>query len=132
MDAAEEFHRNVTELFKKTQEPCGPENYRGRTFPRSDDYVLLHEEEQHLADHLAFLAQAQEGPDFVSAVMLEECRNPPSLTVRLAANKSPPARVVQGLREVLEAVDLCAQSGMVSFSPKVCLLIIKTWVRHQK
>ncbi|EDN95420.1 hypothetical protein SS1G_11298 [Sclerotinia sclerotiorum 1980 UF-70] len=56
------FHNIVHQLFQKTQEPVRPRNYRGATFQRSEKYVLLHEEEQHLADHIAVLTQAKGGP----------------------------------------------------------------------
>ncbi|TAQ84287.1 hypothetical protein B7494_g7392 [Chlorociboria aeruginascens] len=74
-----EFHSNVA---SKAPEPSPPEYYRDKSFPVSTDYLLLHKEEQHLADNLAFLSQAEGGAFYVSAVTREECRTPPSLTVQ--------------------------------------------------
>lgn len=107
------FHSNVTKLYQKTREPSAPINYRGRQYTSSSSYVLLHEEEQHLADGLAFLAQSKEGPDCVSAVMLEQrvLSGSMGLVVRLASNKTPAAKTVEGLRVFLEAVGEYARAG---------------------
>lgn len=105
------FHANVNRLIKKTTEPCEPVNYRGAKYISDEKYVLLHEEEQHLADDLAFLAQTRSGPDFVSAVTIEQCLSPPSLIIRLASNKTPTAKTVEDLRRVVHVVAESATTG---------------------
>ncbi|KAB8293405.1 hypothetical protein EYC80_007723 [Monilinia laxa] len=88
------------------------ENYRGGHFPQSKTYALLHEEEQHLADHIAVLAQAREGPHGVSAATIEECSNKtlPSLVIRIASNETPSERVVDGLHKCLNTVENIARA----------------------
>ena len=108
----EEFHKNIVELAKRTDQPCAPQCYRSGVFPRSNSYILLHEEEQHLADQVAFLAQTKSGPEVVSAVTLEECHRPPSLTFRLASNRLRQPEVVEGLREILKVVEEYSLAGM--------------------
>lgn len=107
-----EFHANVFRLFKKSQEPCEPVNYRGREYISTGNYVLLHEEEQHLADSIAFLGQTKEGPNCVSAVTVEQYLSPPSLTIRLASNKTPSLQTVDRLSQVLETVAEYARQGI--------------------
>lgn len=84
--AVKVFHENVVKLITRTGEPHDPVNYRGRHYESDTKYVLLHEEERHLADDIAFLAQRLSGPNSISAVTVEQCLEPPSLIVRLAAN----------------------------------------------
>ncbi|KAF7876818.1 hypothetical protein EAF04_001901 [Stromatinia cepivora] len=105
------FHKAVRQLLAKTDKPCKPVNYRGKPHIRSAKYVLLHEEEQHLADHLASLAQTSPDPFCVSAIMIEESSTPPSLHIRLAANKTPTAKSVAGLKDCLKTVEKFAKTG---------------------
>jgi hypothetical protein len=58
---------------------------------------------------------AKEGPDFVSAVVLEQ-RNSDSvesagLLIRLASNKTPTVKTIDGLRGLLEVVVGYARAG---------------------
>lgn len=108
---ADSFHKHVTQLFQKNNEPCKQENYRDREFPSSPIYVLSHEEEQHLADHLAFLACVDEGAKTISAVTLEQGIGLSSLTVRLASNQSPANEVIDGLTDILKIVEEYAHAG---------------------
>ncbi|CZR64280.1 uncharacterized protein PAC_14178 [Phialocephala subalpina] len=105
------FHSNVVKLYQKTQEPSAPVNYRGRQYLSTEDYVLLHEEEQHLADGIAVLAHSKVSPNCVSAVMLEQSFNPPSLVVRLASNKTPSLPTVKELRNLLNITADYARAG---------------------
>lgn len=107
------FQHVIRQLYSKTQEPITPTNYRGGTFPRSKIHALLHEEEQHLADHIAVLAHAREGPRNVSAATIEECNNQalPSLMIRIASNETPSEHVVDGLRKCLNIVEKVARAG---------------------
>ncbi|QSZ33466.1 hypothetical protein DSL72_005034 [Monilinia vaccinii-corymbosi] len=106
-----DFHKAVDKLLAKTNEPCKPVNYRGAPHLQSSKYHLLHEEEQHLADYLAFLAQTSPDPFRVSAVTIEESSTPPSLCIRLAANKTPASTTVTGLRSCLNTVEEFARTG---------------------
>lgn len=115
-DSYEAFHRNVVALIKKTTEPCPPRSYRELEYPKSEDYILLYEEEQHLADGIAFLAQTKTGGKFVSAVTLEQSVNPPSLTIRLASNEPPATEVRRDLKAALKVVQSYAQAGIVPHS----------------
>jgi hypothetical protein len=110
-DLETSFYTNLFRLAEKNDEPCERVNYRGRDYPTSDGYVLKHEEEQHLADHLAFLACAEEGAKTVSAVTLEETQSPLSLTVRLASNETPSPKVVNDMRIFLGIVEDYARAG---------------------
>ncbi|KAF7917464.1 uncharacterized protein EAE98_010227 [Botrytis deweyae] len=105
------FHEIAQQLFLKTREPIRPQNYRSGTFRQSKSYTLLHEEEQHLADHIAVLAQAKEGATGVSAAMIEEGsgRNSSSLTIRIASNETPLPETVDGLRRCLDIVEKAAR-----------------------
>ncbi|TGO33165.1 hypothetical protein BHYA_0262g00020 [Botrytis hyacinthi] len=107
-----DFHELAQQLFLTTQEPIRPQNYRGGTFRRSKSYILLHEEEQHLADHIAVLAQAKEGAAGVLAAMIEECngRHSPSLTIQIASNETPLPETVDGLRRCSDAVEEAARA----------------------
>ncbi|TGO59135.1 hypothetical protein BOTNAR_0168g00090 [Botryotinia narcissicola] len=107
-----DFHELAQQLFLTTQEPIRPQNYRSGTFPQSKSHTLLHEEEQHLADHIAVLAQAKEGAAGVSAAMIEKCngRDSPSLTIRIASNKTPLPETVDGLRRCLDIVEEAARA----------------------
>ncbi|TGO55061.1 hypothetical protein BCON_0097g00170 [Botryotinia convoluta] len=107
-----DFHEIVQQLFLKTQKPIRPQNYRSGIFRQSKSYILLHEEEQHLADHVAVLAQAKEGATGVSAAMIEECngRDSPSLTIRIASNETPLPETVDGLRRCLDIVEEAARA----------------------
>lgn len=109
--ARKELHENIIRLIDKTCEPCPPQNYRDQKFPLSDAHTLLHEEEQHLADNLAFLAQNKAGSETVSAVTIEERRDPHSLTVRIAANRTPSIEVVDGIKDILQVVETYARNG---------------------
>ncbi|KAF5874763.1 putative zf-mynd domain-containing protein [Botrytis fragariae] len=107
-----DFHEIVQQLFPKTQEPIEPQNYRSGTSRQSNSYTLLHEEEQHLADHIAVLAQAKEGATGVSAAMIEECdsRDSSSLTIRIASNETPLPKTVDELCRCLDIVEEAARA----------------------
>lgn len=109
----EEFHRNITKLLQKTDQPGEAENYGEFPSPKTSEigHLLLVEEEQHLADHIAFLAQTKSGPETVSAVTLEEGQSPPSLKFRLASNRQRSPGVIEQLRAVLQIVEEYARIG---------------------
>jgi len=69
---AQAFHQNVARPFEETHEPCEPVGYQGQQFDSSAAYILKNEEEQHLADNIAFLAQIRSGPRFISAATFEQ------------------------------------------------------------
>ncbi|KAG0644925.1 hypothetical protein D0Z07_9376 [Hyphodiscus hymeniophilus] len=112
------FYRSIDTLFQKLNQGARttqvPENYRTQKHQTHEDskaYALLYEEELHLADHFAFLAQVEAGPGFVSAVTIEESYNPPCFTVRLASNESPTPYVKEGLEKILQVVRDHAHKG---------------------
>jgi hypothetical protein len=104
------FYNNVNALSKTLpyhQAVQVAQNYRlkeSQDHRKSGDYVLSYEEELHLADHFAFLAHFREGPEFVSAVTIEESLHPPAFTVRLASNHTPKLVVTEGLKKILQIV----------------------------
>jgi hypothetical protein len=117
-EISQKFYGNVNALSRKLaqgQPVQVPENYRlkgrdGRVNP--EDYTLSYEEELHLADHFAFLAHFAEGVQFVSAVAIEESRNPPAFTLRLASNHTPTTEIKNGLERILHLVSEHAREGL--------------------
>ena len=71
-------------------------------------YSLPMDVEQRLADDLAFIAAAEEGPKEVSAVALEEQVDPPGLLVLLAANEKFPIGVEDMLKACFRLLSQCA------------------------
>ncbi|KUJ10690.1 uncharacterized protein LY89DRAFT_248962 [Mollisia scopiformis] len=103
------FYTHANQLSKKLksqQSPRQPQNYRQScSYSGKDErYILSYEEELHLADHFAFLAHVAESVACVSAVTIEENRELPSLTVRLASNETPRDHVVEGLSRILDVL----------------------------
>jgi hypothetical protein len=112
-EVGESFYRHIYALSAKSHNPREPQDYTSREVQRSASelYTLSYEQELRIADHFAFLAHVEEGVEFVSAVSLEECHNPPSLTIRLASNHTPTAYVTDGLRNILDIVKEHAREG---------------------
>lgn len=106
------FHENVVNLHKWNREPCGAEDYRRKTARESDRYGLTYGEELHIADHIAFLAQSEEGARTVSAATLEEHRGDQALVIRVAANETPPREVIHGLEDIVKTVQAYAIKGV--------------------
>ena len=71
-------------------------------------YSLPMDVEQRLADDLAFIAAAEEGPKEVSAVALEEQINPPGLLILLASNEKFPNGVEDMLKACFRLLSQCA------------------------
>ncbi|KAL8803079.1 MAG: hypothetical protein Q9182_003392 [Xanthomendoza sp. 2 TL-2023] len=69
--------------------------------PSPSKRALSEEDEKRLADDIAFLAAASEGVGAVTAASLEEQIEPPSLTIRLAANAQIPECVLDQVRAIL-------------------------------
>ncbi|TVY32810.1 hypothetical protein LSUB1_G007677 [Lachnellula subtilissima] len=115
-DISQSFYGNVNTLSKKlkpNQSPRAPKNYR-QSAPRAKEtnkYLLSYEEELHLADHIAFLAHAEESVEFVSAAVLEEMSDPPGFTFRLASNHTPRPTVINGIEKILGIVRDHAKAG---------------------
>jgi hypothetical protein len=100
------FHTTVEALYAARENPVGDVAYRdgyrleyGATGP----YTMRFLDELQVADHVAFLAHAQEGPRAVSAVCVEERSD--GLLLRLASNERPLQDVAAGLRKLFR--DLC-------------------------
>ena len=68
--------------------------------------------EQRLADDIAFLAAAEEGPYEISAVALEEQDEPGGLIVRLAANQVIPRGVEDTLRVMFDLLNQCSSRSI--------------------
>ena len=74
--------------------------------------LLPFDVEQRLADDIAFLAAAEEGPKEVSAVALEEQTQHEGLVVRLAANGLVPCAVKDTVRAIFDLLNKCASRGI--------------------
>lgn len=77
-----------------------------------DAWTLPFDVEQRLADDIAFLAAAEEGPKEVSAVALEEQYEPGGLIIRLAANQSVPRGVEDTLRAMFNLLSQCSSRSI--------------------
>lgn len=75
-------------------------------------------EEQHFADHIAFLAHDKEGARFVAAVAIEEDQEGQSLTIRVAANMTPSEQTLQGLTGIFQVLESYARKGKFVFTVK--------------
>ena len=92
----------------------------------SDDArTLPFDVEQRLADDIAFLAAAEEGPKEVSAVVLEEQHEPRGLIIRLATNQSVPRGVEDTLRAMFDLLNQCSsRSSCVQKLPGLAFWLI--------
>ncbi|KAL9597552.1 MAG: hypothetical protein Q9219_005054 [cf. Caloplaca sp. 3 TL-2023] len=88
------FRQTIIALATETNEvPTDPKSYTkdGRRSNISSGAqaarTLSFEDEQRLADDLAYLAASQEGVGTVTAVVVEELSEPPGLLIRIAANE---------------------------------------------
>ena len=77
-----------------------------------DARTLPFDVEQRLADDIAFLAAAEEGPKEISAVVLEEQYEPGGLIIRLAANESVPRGVEDTLRAMFDLLSQCSSRSI--------------------
>ncbi|KAI9730966.1 MAG: hypothetical protein M1818_008042 [Claussenomyces sp. TS43310] len=102
------FHQKIVGLYNWNREPYGAEDYRNQVVQESDQYVLTCGEELHIADHIAFLAQSEEGARTVSAATLEEHKGGAGLTIRIAGNQTPSQGVLHGLEEIMKIVQAYA------------------------
>ncbi|KAK3942874.1 hypothetical protein QBC46DRAFT_405934 [Diplogelasinospora grovesii] len=110
----EEFHRGVETLIKvQSKLGLSPRHYDRSSNPRdldtSHDYTLRLQDELQLADHIAFLAHAQEGAFHVSAACV--CETPEGLVIRVTSNETPGSATVSGLRNVLQVIQDYANAG---------------------
>lgn len=112
----DQFRTNIVALQRASnQVPCNPKIHTRKEWHnpkiRHHDasYVLPFEVEQRLADDFAFIAAAEEGVKAVSAVALEERRDPAGLTIRLAANETVPERVPDTFKKIFNLLGRCAQ-----------------------
>ena len=90
-----------------------------------DARTLPFDVEQRLADDIAFLAAAEEGPKEVSAVVLEEQYGAGGLIIRLAANQSVPRGVEDTLRGMFDLLSRCSSRSIcVQKLPGLALWLI--------
>ncbi|KAL8708856.1 MAG: hypothetical protein Q9220_006312 [cf. Caloplaca sp. 1 TL-2023] len=108
------FRRNVVDLANA----CGsvPEDpmIQSRTElllnrRNSDDSerILSLKDEERVAEDFAYLAAAEEGVGTVTAVALEEQSEPPSLTIRLAANAPVLKQTLEKVNAILNILQTC-------------------------
>jgi len=111
------FHTTVEALYTAHENPVGDIAYRDDY--RLEDlatrpYTMRFLDELQVADHVAFLAHAQEGAQAVSAVCVEERSN--GLLLRLASNERPLQDVAAGLWKMSCSEISAAGSGRVGDS----------------
>lgn len=113
------FRRTIADLKKVSGEIPGElrrysltEWERHHTDHNVTQRSLSLEDEQHLADDLAYIAASRERGKGVSAVALEEHCNSPGMTVRLAANSSIPAQVPEKLNAVFSLLHNRVERGV--------------------
>ena len=82
--------------------------------------------EQRLADDIAFLAAAEEGPKEIAAVVLEEQSESGGLIIRLAVNESVPRGVEDTLRAMFDLLSQCSRRSNCAqkFLGHTCWLIV--------
>jgi hypothetical protein len=103
-DLRRDFHQAVNRLHRVERSPSGEKHYR-HSLPQGDGaspYTLRLRDELQMADHIAFLAQSQEGVESISAVCVEESAN--GLVFRLASNHTPSVSTIAGLRKFLNTL----------------------------
>ena len=76
------------------------------------EWSLSLQDEQRLADDLAFIAASKDGGKAVSAVALEEQVNPPGLKVRLAVNRPIADEVPKQLNTLFTFLRARAERGV--------------------
>lgn len=115
------FRKHIVSLQRATNEvPGDPKVHSASEWQaeHADDVgikrLLPFSVEQRLADDIAFVAAAEEGPMEVSAVVLEEQTHHEGLCVRLAANGLIPCGVRDTLRAMFDLLDKCAGRSIVT------------------
>ena len=110
-----QFRSHVVQLAKKfTEVPDRPRVHSLQEWEQlhsaqsSIGRTLPFAVEQYLADNIAFIAAAEEGAKYVSAVGIEELRNHAGLVVRLAVNNTTPQYVAEALEQVFNSLQNCA------------------------
>jgi len=109
------FRRHIVDLQRAADEvPSDPIVHSAshwlasHTKENDEKRILPFHVEQRLADDLAFLAAAEEGPKEVSAVALEEQYGPRGLIVLLAANERIPPGVEDAMKGMFDLLSQCA------------------------
>lgn len=113
------FRKHVVNLQRASHEVPGDPRVHSATewqAKHADDIdikrFLPFDVEQRLADDIAFLAAAEEGPKEVSAVALEEQTQCQGLVVRLAANGLIRWGVKGTLRAMFDLLNKCASRSI--------------------
>lgn len=102
------FHQAVEALYARTENPLAEIDYTEQNpqwIQRGNDsqHVLSLMDELQLADHIAFLAQTQEGALAISAVCVEETVD--GLVLVLAGNSVPTPKTVEGLSHLMNLLE---------------------------
>ena len=118
------FRKHIVSLQRATNEVPGDPRVHSASewqVEHTDDVaikrLLPFSVEQRLADDIAFVAAAEEGPMEVSAVVLEEQTQHEGLIVRLAANGLIPRDVRDTLRAMFKLLNKCAGRSIVIRTP---------------
>ncbi len=109
------FTEKLTRLKNRTEHPGSFREYtKDDWLPRvnpAGEHRINFERERVLADGLAFVVCNVEGPLNVTAVALEQHVDPPSLTIRAAANEGVPDDVTAALIDITTALQQYARKG---------------------
>lgn len=89
----------------------------------TDDRLLSSKTERRLADDIAFISAAQEGVESVTAVCIDELREPPGLVFRIAANEGIREEIRGALQRICECLMSCAQTGGHFFELSCCAVL---------
>ncbi|KGO44720.1 hypothetical protein PEX2_006510 [Penicillium expansum] len=110
MSPSQEFYQAIRSLRKLTDQPSEEHSYR-MDIPsfQSANHLLKVEDEMQFADDIAFLAQWQEGVEYVTAVTLQEMAN--GLVIRIASNHTPTDKTVRELKGTMALVSEYASKG---------------------
>jgi hypothetical protein len=109
------FYRTVDNVASRGRPPRAPESITPTPPPISDGRLLSLDDETDLAEHIAFLAQTQDGADDVSAAMVEEHGS--SLVVKVASNSPMPQEVMDGFNRLFDRLRAYAREGKFNHHP---------------
>jgi hypothetical protein len=121
--ARTKFHKEVDMLWTHRDKiDLNPEHYGPHSTTRQDcsnSYTIRLRDELLLADHIAFLAQSEEGVRHISAACIQE--NEDSLEIRLTSNETPSAERISGLRGILDVIQDYAETGSITSAESIVL-----------
>ncbi|KAI1611271.1 hypothetical protein EDD36DRAFT_284392 [Exophiala viscosa] len=122
------FRRSIIALSTKTEVPCDQRRWWSASYsdsqPPSPDpgRILSFKTERQLADDFAFIAAARPGAKGVTAVCIEESREPPGLVIRIAANEGVGMEIRGAFAHIFKCLMSCAKGGQSTITS--CLYYI--------